>query len=173
MSNRQYKDELSGPFIYRDNKNRVIYSNPLLKKDYLVNNSEAKTFTVFQMRLPIAVLVGMIISLFSENYVLAILAALIIYAGTTLAFWFIYIPKLPVIEKYTKVPKESFLDRLAKSSRKRLFLLIFLVVSLAFLVVYNAIASGYTGFTLYANFAIAVGCGVYLGILLIALMKKQ
>ena len=173
MPNRQYKDELSGPFIYRDNKNRVIYSNPLLKNDYLVNNSEARTFGLFSMRFPIAVLAGLIISLFNKNYLLAVIAALLILLVSTLYFWFIYIPKLPVIEKYTKVPKESFLDRLAKSSKKRLFLLIFLVVSLAFLVVYNAIASGYTGFTLYANFAIAVGCGVYLGILLIALMKNQ
>ncbi len=174
MSNKNFKEELGGPFIVRDSKNRVIYSNPLLKHDYLINNSEAKTINLFSMRFPLAIFVGAVFTVFSKNYLAAVLIALGIILVSTLIFWFVYIPRLPVLDKYSKVKGDSFIERIAKnSSKKKIYLQMALVVVLGVLTVYNAISSGYTGFTLYANLALAAGCAVYLVILLIALFKKQ
>lgn len=159
MSNkysRKPRQEIKGSFIYKDEKNRTIYSNPFMKNyGYQLFASDNKKFSLYQMRLPATVLVIVSIIVFFDNYLVALLSGISLYLISTIIFLFVYLPKQTRVN-FDKPKMNSFINKsVEKQTNFRLILILIAALALSGLTIYNAKTNNYKGAVLIANYLLA------------------
>ena len=166
--------DISGLFIHHDDRGRTVYSSPILKKSYQINNAEARTFFFFQNRSMLAIMTGLFIALlYPDKYILAILIALGIYGITTAVFLLTYVKKLPEI-KNPNIKKESFYETITREySGKRLAFIAVLSVLFVAFDIFNIRYNQFTGFNLYGNILLIIAAAVIFFLCLYLIIRKN
>lgn len=104
--------DLTGTHIYHQ-KNQTIYYNSITRKGYVITNSAARTFSTWQMRLPLSVIAACILILMQAEPLGAILIGFAAYLASTLYFINRYLPTLPVLSSFRKPPSKGLIRDLA------------------------------------------------------------
>lgn len=172
--NNASSNEPKGMFVYRDEKKRYVYKAPYMKEGRYLTKSDIKTFSLFEMRLPGSILICVLLGyMMDNNYVIGAIAGIVTYVAFTLIMVFWYLPQLPVATGFKKPSGSSSLEASAKSAPYwRILVLIIAAAALGVITIYNCNKKGYTGFTLYGNYALAALAIVYSLYHVIVLFKK-
>lgn len=150
--------EIDGVSIYRDQKNRAIYSNIFMKDGYVINSNDIKSYFLYNSRLVIGIIVSVVLYYFipSLGYYSLIIGALV-YVIMAFLFYKKYLPSLNKIKNFEKPYKDNYFKKLAKT--KSYFTIIAFILScvlFGILLIFNAIKSNYDGFLLIANYIVGI-----------------
>jgi hypothetical protein len=172
-NNRASTNEPRGMFVYKDGR-RYIYKPPYLKKGRYINKSDIKTFSLFEMRLSVSVLIGVLLGYtLEDNYIIGVIVGAIVYIISTLVMILWYLPQLQVAEGFKKQSTMSVLTEQANNSPYwRLFVVVGLSAALAIFTYINANNQGYTGFVLYGNYILAGISMLYSVYTIVVLIRK-
>ena len=173
MANIKASD-IGGLFVRKDDRGRTVYSSPILKKSYLINNAEARTFFLWQNRSFACIMIGFFIALLDrERYILGILVGLGLYAVSTAIFYLTYVTKLPEV-RGDKVEKRGYIDSLAEEySAKRLLLLALLCLLFEGACYANIRLNGFTGLNLIGNIILMIAVFVFMAVCVTAYSRKK
>ena len=172
MPDSRQTNGLRGFFIYQDDRHRTVYANPILKKNYLINKSEERTFTAFSMRLSVSILIGVLLGYVLQNYAIGAVAGILVFAVWTIYFWFVYLPKLPEVRNFKKPEGSGVLASIETMENWRIALIAVLTIVISVLSYVNLKQKNYEGFTLYGNYAVCIVCAVYSLINIFVLIRK-
>lgn len=174
MSNKFNIKELDGLFIYHDEKNRTIYSNPFQKDGYILTNSDYKAYIVYSARWLIAISVPALLYYFVELSIpMFILIALAIYAIGSALFYFKFLPSLPIVKNFKKPKRDNlFIRNSDKLSTLRLLSVFIIGILAAVLLIINLRMSNFDKLTLYANYLVIAFVILYSIFDLIQLIKR-
>ncbi|MBQ6478177.1 MAG: hypothetical protein IJI44_02280 [Erysipelotrichaceae bacterium] len=175
MKRKMDPKNLSGYFIYRDEKNRTYYSLPNSDKGYLIGNSDAYTYYLYQIRPMAATAIPLLAIVFDPSYwKIGIILGIIFYLISTLIFYFAFLKKLPLIDHLNKPQKNSFIHELAENSSIKKLILLFvfclLMTALFGWLLLRGTELSYLQTTLIA--VLVIGYGIYGICQLLALIKK-
>ena len=100
--------DLTGFNIYHT-KNQTIYWDRFTKTAYIISKSDVASFSTWQLKAPLAVMLSMILILFGTSYSVAFTVAIVAYIVATIIFRVKYLPGLPVSLKWQKPKSEGFI----------------------------------------------------------------
>lgn len=129
--------ELRGLFLYQL-KNQTIFYDPIFRKAYVLTNDKVNKHSMFQMRIPFAIIAGCVSYLVYNNEKVAF--GLGIGLILVLGVWFrIFLNKnLPVVTNFKKPPRDGIISDVAKSfTMKRLWIIFILSIILVGSLIFN------------------------------------
>ena len=148
--------DLSGMYIYQDPKRGTIFYDILTNKGYILTSSDVKTYTIFTAMLPLCLVVALgSLSLFSNNYLMALIIFAVLFISYELLFRVFFFYKLPEAENWHPVKEESIFVQMARNfTTPRLVILIVLLSVLSVLMPLYARMQNFEGMNLYAMYVI-------------------
>lgn len=157
--------ELTGSNIYHQ-KNQTIYYDFITKKGYVITNSSARTFSTWQMRLPLSIIAACILILLKADPLGAILIGIAAYLAATLIFLNRYLPTLPVVSRFSKPKSLGFVrDLAAKYALPTFGFVIMMFYAMAIIITVNTFfvskVEGKSMWISVAFIAMAVICGTF------------
>lgn len=169
--------QLRGPSIFQDPKKGTIFYDYLSRRAFILTSSDLKTYMTYTSMLPISILLGVgLMYLLKLNFFYALLFAGIAYLSSMLLFRFMFFYKLPEVENWKPIKRESLIEYLAKEySHKRLLVLTILLLLLTILMPLNAHLEKMQGITLYGSWlcAIITGVGAIISVIAMIVRKKK
>ena len=119
---------ISGFSIYQDKHGRDVYYDFITRNGYLILESNASQFNLYQKRLIIplivfALLLNYRIGSFYINIYLAALAALIVLVGLEFLFRFRFLRSLTVIPNFRPERKMSYFEQVNERNEKNVLLM--------------------------------------------------
>ena len=128
---------LSGYFIFRDDKDRTYYTFPGSKNGYLISNSDAYTYYLYQCRPLAALVIALLSYVLDPGYFLyGVVAGLLFYLLSTVVFYFAFLRKLPLIRDIGKPDREGYLQQQAQTQTWKLLLMCAMCLSITSLMIY-------------------------------------
>ncbi|MBR0461584.1 MAG: hypothetical protein IJJ00_02565 [Erysipelotrichaceae bacterium] len=148
MAEEIQAQNIYGLGIFHDKLKRTVYSGPFMKDGYVISDKNAKVFRYYRMRLMgafLAMVAGALV--FDKNYLAGTIVGVIFYIVTTLMFYFLFLPKCPVIHNYLK-PKQNIIKNLAnaQSMKRIIFTVVSIVVLASMLFIIATTMTGYDKF---------------------------
>lgn len=175
MAKNIQRGRLIGLHVYTDERGRDIFYNVFDKKAYWINdNNDYKKFSVFQSRLPLAIALGFLVSVFTDMVWLGLVVGVATFVVMAVYFYVKFIPTLQVINSF-KRPKTSYLMRVVEPlSDGRIIAASVLFIAIGVLLVVNAkINVDYSEAVIILNYVVAV-LAVAMGIMfLVAFFIKK
>jgi len=139
----------------------------------VIDNDDAKAYSLWQMKMPAAILVGCIIFSYNENVPLSFVAGVVVFIAATIAYEFMFVKKLPEAKKFEKEKKEPVAIRMAKEfSVPRLIASAVLSFALAVLLIVYANVENYQGIYRYTTYGLSAIVSVLAAISAYALFIK-
>lgn len=169
----QHAKDLQGLSIYRDSKNRAIYSDFITgKKGYIITDSTLPTFNKYELRLPLALCVFVLLYfLVKLNLFISIGIGLAIYLVISILFYTKFLNELTETENFEK-KKEGFLDITAET-KPTASVIISVVVAILLGVLSIINGSRYDDIYIrYLNYIIAIVAFIYALMMLVVCVKK-
>ena len=165
--------EIKGTFIYQDQKGRTVYYDIFTHNGYIIPKSNYVSYAKYQVNTPLAIIVLVILITYTENILLALAVASLIWIGIYALFRFNFLKKLQVIKDF-KCPEKNGLTTYTSSfSKGRLVFLALILIVLAITSILNIKNSNFTGNVLFMNYVITAVAGLgALFFLYSALTKK-
>lgn len=153
--------ELKGLFIDQDPKKGCVYYDVFTKKGYILSNSDVKTYNLYSVAFPLAIVAGYLVFLLKFPLWSAIVAAVAIYIISKIMFRYKFLYTLPEIPNYVRKNKDNIIVLFSKKySTPRLVVLTFLLLAISIVTVINANISNYEGVILYLNYVLSLIVGV-------------
>lgn len=109
--NESLNRDIDGIFIYKDDKNRSIYSNPFMKDGYVINKSEIRPYTFYSSRPIVALAVGTMPCFFMDNWYVCIALGVVTYIVLAVLFHKKFLAGCRHIENFTKEKERGFIAR--------------------------------------------------------------
>lgn len=174
MSKQAPKGRLVGLHIYNDDRGRYIFYNIFDKRAYWINDdTDFKKYSVFQIRLPLAIALGFIIVMLLDKVAFGIITGILVYILMSVYFYVKFIPSLKEVKNFTK-PDTSFVDRFTEPmSPLRLLAATIMTFLISVLLVVNAYISNYDKITTILNYVLAVLAFGFAIMFLVAYVKKR
>lgn len=170
---------VSGFSVYQDKHGRDVYYDFITKNGYLILESNAGQFSLYQKRFIIplivfALLLNYRIGSFYFDIYIAALAAIIVLVGLEFLFRFRFLRSLTVIPNFRPERKTSYLEQINKTNEKNVLLIKALLYLLfgVLLAVY-AFMKEITELELIIMLIISVVICIYGIIYLVALAKRK
>ena len=137
MKRRMDARNLSGYFIFRDDKDRTYYSFPGSKDGYLIANSDAYTYYLYQTRPLIALVIALLSYVAKPEYFrYGVIAGLVFYAISTVVFYFAFLKKLPLIKDLGKPEREGYLQQQAQTDTWKLMAMCLMCLAVTALMIF-------------------------------------
>lgn len=166
--------DLKGLFVYHDKNHGTVYYDIFSKNGYILSTSDVKNYNLGAVFLPLAVIVFYFLTQFGLTTLISAIIAVVLYIVGQVLYRVLFLYKLPCIENYAKVKKDSIVSNFSKSYSKQRLAAITILLSLLFMLTgIYAKTSGYTGSLLYGIIALVVFTFVLFVISLFALIKKM
>ena len=171
MADDIYAKDIYGLGIFHDKLKRTVYSGPFMKNGYVISDRNAKTFRYYRLRLMgafLAMVAGAMV--FDKNYLVGTIVGVVFYIVTTLMFFFLFLPKCPVVYNYLK-PKQNIIKNMANSQSmgRAVFTAVSIVLLSSILFIIATTMSGYDRF--FCN-AIAIASMAFAYINILAIVYK-
>lgn len=172
-TNQRKISDINDRFLYPYGKN-YVYCGPFSKKAYILTNDNAKSYLLFSARYMIALSVTVLLFVVTSKALISLIAGIATFVVFELVFRLKFLTDLPTVENFVKPERANIIDSLVeKYTVWKMAVLIFCGIGLAVLIPINAYyLQKYEGIILTANFAVAIGVGIYSIIAIIALIKK-
>lgn len=123
----------------------------------VLDDDDAKQYSLWQMRFPAAILIGVFFFSYKPNVPICFALGIAVYVIATILYLFTFVKKLPVAKRFTKEQRDPLPIRLSKNlSHGRLIVSTILLLALSVLLVIYGYTEGYTGMYLYTTLVIAV-----------------
>ena len=171
MADDIYAKDIYGLGIFHDKLKRTVYSGPFMKNGYVISDRNAKAFRYYRLRLMgafLAMVAGAMV--FDKNYLVGTIVGVVFYIVTTLMFFFLFLPKCPVVYNYLK-PKQNIIKNMANSQSmgRAVFTAVSIVLLSSILFIIATTMSGYDRF--FCN-AIAIASMAFAYINILAIVYK-
>ena len=170
---------ISGFSIYQDTHGRDVYYDFITRNGYLILESNANQFNLYQKRLIIplivfALLLNYRIGSFYINIYLAALAALIVLVGLEFLFRFRFLRSLKVVPNFQPEKRSGYIEQLSNSAEKSdLIIRSLLYIALSILVLVFGYLSGFDNIEWIICIVVSV-CAAVMGIInVLAVIKKK
>lgn len=166
--------ELKGLFIHQDKYHGTVYYDIFTKNGYILSDEDVKLYTWSIAFLPLTVILFYFLLQFGiETYTsLAISIGFYIIAQIIYRFMFLY--KLPCVEKYNKEKNGNIIDSLTSQySKPRLIVLLVFLIALIGVTIAYILTSEFTGIIRIALWVLVGLTFIFFIIILIALTKKK
>lgn len=130
----------SGINIYQDDRGRTIYFDRFTKRGYVITDKETKNYMTFQNRFFIALAALILTYSLVKNIFVAIFVCLLVVVALELAFRKKFLARLTYMSNFKPMHRQCIVKQLAnKTSKTRLLLKSILYLTLAVLLVLNAL----------------------------------
>ena len=174
MAKKTNSKNIVGPFIYKDNKNGIIYYDIFSKKGYIINNKNVDKYQTYFTSIIIFVLMVFFVMVYGiVNFMFGIgliLAGLLV---AHIALRHSYLSKLSFIENYTPINKNNIFTYISNNfSIKKILLMIFISSILAILIYFCAIRYEYLSNQYLSNMLIFIICILFILLLIVGLIIK-
>lgn len=139
--------ELTGFNIYHlHEKNQTIYYDMFTKTGYIITNANVSKFSSWQLRLPLAIMLGAALVLLKVNIWLSILIGFASYVISTIIFHKTFLENLPINSNFQKPKSKGFFkDIAARYPRRILVITLIMFVSMAAVMLVNQLITKATG----------------------------
>lgn len=165
--------DLTGFSVYQ-NKNQTIYYDRFTKTPYIINNSSVMSFTNYQLRLPVSLLIGLGISLITANPILSLLLTIVVYAIFEYNFRTKLLANLAINTKWGKPVTKGFINKIARAySTSSLKTMAFLCYMFVGIFVATAFVAKEQGTALIIDAVFTSILFIIATVLLIAFKKRQ
>lgn len=94
-------------------KNQTIYYDWIEKTAYIIPNSRVNTFTKWQIRIPVFIVIGCIFILLKANVIATLATMLVTIIVSGILFRKKYLPDFPISSKFVK-PEAKGLNKIAQ-----------------------------------------------------------
>ncbi|MBQ6559539.1 MAG: hypothetical protein IJL85_01780 [Erysipelotrichaceae bacterium] len=167
--------DLVGLSIYQDPKKGTIWYDSITKRAFVITNSDVKTYMIYTSMFSVCILAAFAaMSIFSLNYVDALIVFVVLLILSMILFRIFYFYKLTEIEGYKPPKRDDIVTAMANNySRTRLIVLILLLLALAILMPLYAINEKMSDINRYGSFALSGLTVIGIIISLLALIKQQ
>ena len=169
------KGTLVGLHVYTDERGRYVFYNIFDKKGYWINDDdEYKKYTIYQSRLPLAIIIGFIVTSVLNRFWLGIGLGIFIYVGMTFMFYKNFVPSLKVISGFKKPENSSLITRIVEPlSQARIITASILCLAMSILLCVNVQMSDFDELTAILNYALSAIVLVFSIIFLVAFYRKR
>lgn len=154
--NTENKNELQGLNIYKDNKGRTIYYNPIKKQGYFINHEYLKAFQITRYRFVIPLIAFILIYSFIDNTIISIAIAAISYIVLALRLYISILPKLSPVPNYKPEQKISYVQRISEQETSKIILKAILYLAFGILTFINAFVAHYELYLIIISGIIAI-----------------
>lgn len=138
---------LTGFNIYHvHDKNQTVYYDIFTKTGYIITNHKAESFSYWQLRLPVSIIISAMIMLFNINPLICVAIGVAIYAVSTILFHTTFLDNLPINKYFVKPQGKGFFrDTAARYPLRVLMIITTLFFVLAIIMIVNQIIYKYEG----------------------------
>lgn len=127
----------------------------------VLDDDDAKQYSLWQMRMPAAILIGCIAFSYSSNVPISFLVGVGIYVLATVVYLFKFVKNLPEAKKFVKEEKDPLPVRLSKNlSMTRLIISMIMLIALTVLLPIFGKTEHYEGFYLIFTYLLAAATAV-------------
>lgn len=168
--------DLTGYNVYHlHENNQTIYYDNLTKKAYIITNQYVNSFSTWQTRLPISVIVAAVLILFRANPLMSIVWGIVVYIGSSILFHMTFLKKLPIKKNFTKPKSKGFFRDIAgRYPIGILRIITFMFAALAVVMIVNQIVNKFEDAArtiTYVFATISIVCACLMGY--ITYLKKK
>lgn len=155
MSNKTVP--LRGLSIFQDERGRNIYFDRISKMGYVIQDKDVKMYTVYSNRYIIPITAAILLGYFVVEPIWAALFAVVLIIVMEVMFRKRFLPSLTRMEKFKPTKRASMLQRVMDTNdKKKVLVQTLLYLSLAVLLVWNAMDMGMQGFMFGASCALSL-----------------
>lgn len=149
--------DLQGISIQQDEKQTVLYDF-IDRKPRRLDDEDARQYTIWQMRAPIAILIGVLLFSKNDNIPISVFVGIGVYIVAYLIYLYTFVKKLPIAKKFEKKVQEPLPVRFSKRlSSIRLIGSTLIAFLLCVLLIVYANMVQYQGFYLYFTYLLSFG----------------
>lgn len=152
---------LKGASIYQEEK-RTVYSPFFTKKGYIITENTYKAYTQYVQGYLIALLIFSVAYIITKNMWISVGLGGAFFIGTIVSFYINFIKKAVLIEHYTKLKKDNFFIRQAKTLPfKNLIVMTICSFLLSGMIMLNGYINSFTGTYFILNTSLAIVALIY------------
>ncbi len=164
--------DVNGINVHHNGRQTVYYDN-LTKKGYIIEDEDAKSFTLWEMRLPLSASLIVFSLYLKVPQLLAVVVGVVACLVSEFMFRTKFLPSLRVDNKFVKPARKALSLRFAERlSKLRLIIATVICVALVILLVVNLKFLNYTGIYLILYYILLAVSAYLLATFTMALLIK-
>ena len=167
--------DLTGKNVYHTNNgNQTVYYDPYSKTAYIITNAKASSFSSWQLRGPICLILGAVLVLIRFNFIYSILFGIAAYIISSILFRKNFLYNQPISTNFVK-PKSLgfFKDIAARYPKISLTIMCIMFASLAASMSANVIINKFEGQARTIGFLFVVVSLIFAGVFAYILHIKK
>lgn len=167
--------ELTGFHIYHlHEKNQTIYYDMFTKTGYIITNANVGTFSSWQLRLPLSIMLGAALVLLKVNPWLSILIGFLSFVISTILFHKLFLINLPINSNFVKPKGQGFFKDIAARYPKRiLYMILIMFLAMAVVMIVNQLITKATGSARTITFVFTTISLIAAGLMTIVILIKE